>query len=399
MKRSLRETHRRQRGALDTEASSSPPFHKQPWFLGLSATVVLVASITGIATGIFGIIKPDSLPKKFPQNVEIVLDRSIGMDQIFDGSKKKIEAAAHATTMLLRDHVLASTNLALREFGGSCHGRIEQPALSFRPNNREAVGKAVEGLKPQGEATLFYAVLEAINDFSDPARFEGVEKEIIVIVGNEDACQTSASPVPGPSSANVHNALLKQGNKSAIKLDFQFIGVGLGEQGKIQLQALAEATNGTPHFAANFQELNDQIHGLVEATQRAADSVVSILQDSVRNLNPVISNIQKADYADAEENLVRANVEFKESEVRFQNLGKLYDDNRYYEIYKAARSVRELQGKLIEIAGKILKEYKLGDGNASDLSKQFDNIRADYNVKQAELSERLGQFRSGTTRQ
>src|ERR1700730_5296662 len=99
MTRSSRELRRRRQSAPDSVGSSSTPVHKQAWFVGLVAIVGLGGTLTGIAAGWFGIIRPLLEPKPFEQNTEIVIDRSSGMSQKFDDpSTTKQKAAADAIT-------------------------------------------------------------------------------------------------------------------------------------------------------------------------------------------------------------------------------------------------------------------------------------------------------------
>jgi hypothetical protein len=390
VKRSLRDTRPRRGTAVDGEASTSTPFHKRSWFVGLTAAIGLVSVVLGIATGFFGIIDRFIKPKKLPQNTEIVFDRSTGMNDPFEGSTKKIEAAAQAVELLLKDSVLEQSNLALREFGGSCSDKSTPLSIPFEPKHHDTVIEAVKSLKLQGKATLNSAVLHAVNDFSDPERFDGVEKKIIVIVGNEDACEASG----GPSLENIRSVL----EQKEIKLNFHFIGVGLNNRAKKELFELADITKGTAHITDDLKQLTAEIQGLWELIPRAVKSVTDILQESDNNLIPVITAIQKDDYVTADENYTKANLRFIESNAEFQELNNIYKVDQYVDIYNAATSVREGQRQLISVAGKILQAHKDGHGTVSEIKDEFDRARADYNAKQAEFSEKIGRFHSFSAR-
>ena len=171
MTRSSRHIRRRRQSTLDSVGSTSTPVHKQSWFVRLVAVVGLVGTLTGIAAGWFGIIRPllNEPPKQFDQNTEIVIDRSTGMRDPFDNGSTKEKAAADAVATLL-NVTPKSANLALREFGGTCDGKGAPLSIPFKSNNHGAIVEAVKTLKSQGEATLTYAVRDAVEDFSDLGR-------------------------------------------------------------------------------------------------------------------------------------------------------------------------------------------------------------------------------------
>jgi hypothetical protein len=363
-----------------------------------------VVSLTGGALGIFHGVSPLiwKPPTPVPENVEIVLDRSKGMAQLFEG-KSKLEAAVHAIELTLNNDGLAQSNLAYREFGGPCDESDVQtePTLPFKQKNagqirsktRELISKRDgELIKPTGEASLVGALQQAIGDFSDLARFRGVSKRIVVITGSTDACRMSLERV------RRRLASLREGDaKSTIELDFKFIAVGVDKSGEAQLKAIADETKGTLHFVYNQQQLDDTFHDIIvdEPAERAANALRDILDAGVHRLDLVSDDLDKKDYAAGEGHLRQAWDEFSRSELPFQFLGKQLTDEKYLRIYEAARKQRELQGRLIALSEGTLSQATAPDADALSASRaEYKKLIADYNKGANDFQDQLGQLRS-----
>jgi hypothetical protein len=392
--RSFRGNRRPPRLNPDSERSTSTPIHKQPWFLGLVALVGLLGTLTGIITGLYSTIHSrfTEPAKKIPRNTEIVLDRSEDMKDTFEGSTKKIEAAVNATNLLLDGPVPNSANLALREIGDDCKIRFKKqpPLVRFSTDNNEEVSNVIRELKPGGKAGVYRAVLWAIDDFSDAERFEGVEREIIVIVGNKDACVATG----GPRESDVREAL----KRSGIQATFHFIGLGLKEDAQKEILDLANVVNATVNVVYDNQQLTDVIHKIgeehrVQPTRLSASKLGQIVDKIAASVNLVVNDIQKGDYFAAEDHLAAANIAYNESEIDVENLGRIYSDDQYKLIY-SAKGVRDIQHQLISISEQILQEHRAKNANPSNLMTKFDVSRADHNVKWAEFHKRLSQYRS-----
>jgi hypothetical protein len=381
--------------------SKPSPFYQQGWFLGIGAAVGLAGAVLGLYQGFKEVIKPE-LPTKYPDNTEIVFDRSLGMKELFEAPKTtKIEAGREAVTLLLRDAVLDSTNLAFREFGGACEGASAPLPIPFRPDNRAAVEAHLAGLEPDGRATLFNAIREAIGDFADISRFAGMSKEIIVITGGEDACQSS-----GPSWRNIQHNLAASGAKEAIKLDFHFIGIGLSIAAKAQLNALATKTAGEARFADNLNELRHEIRLIALRTAPEIARLRDGLESEIQQLNPVINDLRDATnvdadvprnaaYVKAEEHLAAADRAYAGLEATFAALGAAFADDHHRRIFATATSVRDCHHRMLLLAATIIEQHQRGDVAATAGSTDaFANLRAECSARQAEFVHQMGEFES-----
>src|SRR2546421_6007178 len=164
------------------------------WYKTVTAIVVLVGGLIGIATGLLVLTQKllNRKPQKVQQNVEIVVDSSDAMNAGFEGVTKR-EAAIRAVSNYLTGQVTKAVadedNLAFRVFGGECDDRRNTRLLvSFSQRNSRAIADASRNLKFAGQPTLAHAIIEAAGDFNYEW-FKGVSKRIIVIIGSADACQ------------------------------------------------------------------------------------------------------------------------------------------------------------------------------------------------------------------
>src|SRR5882762_8660865 len=217
------------KGQNETKKSRATPFYKQRWFVGVTSVLAVVATTVGIWRVIFPPSPPVPVPAVY-ENIEFVLDGSLGMNQSFDGTTK-LKAAAEAVRIVLHQEGLERENLALRVFSGSCDAAAAEPTLRFSTQNEGPITEAVNALKAQGDAPLVRSVLQAITDFGDLTRFKDKSKRIIVITGTgtgddkKDRC--------GMTVESIRQKLNRQDpNSKQIEFNFHFIGIGLDDAGK-----------------------------------------------------------------------------------------------------------------------------------------------------------------------
>jgi hypothetical protein len=372
-----------------TKQRKQGSFNKRRWFIQLTAVVGLVGGLLAIMNEIkpYFEAKP---PRRVLQNTEIVFDRSELMNRRLQDGTPKLEVARKAVDLVLRNETVGD-NLALRAFGGACADESTQPALPFDLDNAARVREKIQNLKADGRATLIAAIRAAIADFDDEARFGGVNKRIIVITGNLDACGKSILEI-----VQQLNRLSKESQAGgSIVLDFDFIGIGLDSVAKQEFDGYAERTGGAAHFVDDPRELESVVE-IVEVARvtRSAKAVSELLDASILRLKPVIEELLKKDYVAAERDLQQARDEFARSELPFQDLIKRQNSEQlspqlsaqYRRIYQAANRSRELQRQVLSLTEDILSQTKAWDERALQASKdKYESTHVAYNQSRDEL--------------
>jgi len=366
------------------------PLDKRRWFIQLSAVVALVGAVVGIVTGVIPLFdsKP---PTKASQNTEIVFDRSrlMGGPIQGPGSKAKLQVAQEAVDLILNSEALGD-NLALRAFGGQCTDEPKPPQVRFALDDAARVRKELAALKPEGQATLVAALFAAIADFKDKARFDDVNKRIVVITGGKDACKGNLLEI-----AQQLNKDNPAGAKGAIQLDLNFIGIGLDTAAKQDLDAVAERTGGAAHFVDDPAQLRHVIEVMeVRRVTRSAILLNEFLNASTDSLNVVIGDFNKQDYAAADAALKQAKEQFEHSELPFQNLEKRQSGDQlgaqftalYRQVFEAANESRDLHKQMLGLAEDLLAKRKTENQAALQASiDKFNGASAAYNQSQADL--------------
>ena len=218
--------------------------------------MAIIAMVGAMVGGVYGLIQlvESHFFKTEPigVNTEIVLDRSAGMGEKFDGTTKW-EAALTAVEQSLELQVGKKDNLAFRQFGGPCFGENTQLLVKFDQNNKNQVRKALGNIVLNGETTLASAIIEASADFNDPVRFGGVKKTIIVITGGGDSCHRDAVQF-------IRDRLQERiATKDIIKVYFRFIGIGVSPDEKAQIMEIANNTGGRACFPESQEELDHEV--------------------------------------------------------------------------------------------------------------------------------------------
>jgi len=372
-----------------TKQRKQGSFNKRRWFIQLTAVVGLVGGLLAIINGIKAYFEAKP-PRRVLQNTEIVFDRSELMDRRLQDGTPKLEVARKAVDLVLRNETVGD-NLALRAFGGACADDSTQPALPFDLDNAARVREKIKNLKADGRATLIAAIRAAIADFDDEARFGGVNKRIIVITGNLDACGKSILEI-----VQQLNRLSKESQAGgSIVLDFNFIGIGLDSVAKQEFDGYAERTGGAAHFVDDPRELESVVE-IVEVARvtRSAKAVSQLLDASTLRLKPVIEELLKKDYVAAERDLQQARDELARSELPFQDLIKRQNSEQlspqlsaqYRRIYQAANRSRELQRQVLSLTEDILSQTKAWDERALQASKdKYESTHVAYNQSRDEL--------------
>jgi hypothetical protein len=331
------------------------------------------------------------------------------MDQSFDGTTK-LKTAAEAVRIVLHQEGLERENLALRVFGGPCDAAATEPTLRFSTQNEGPITEAVHALKAQGEAPLVRAVLQAITDFADLARFKDKSKRIIVITGTgtgddqKDRC--------GMTVESIQQKLNHQDpNSKQIEFSFHFIGVGLNDAGKSYIGSFASQIGGKADFADNRQQLQDLLTSVVAADGRnqplespgsvaeresviqSGKAVLENLDSSAGSLVTIIGDLNKRDYEAGDRDLEQARVVFRKSASAFEELGKRQTSDQYRRIYETASKNRKILEQMIAVTETMLSQARANEPDAFHASlAKYKVLKADYNNRIDDLGRQLKQL-------
>jgi len=382
---------KKRRGATKGKEPEKSDIPSKPWYKNTMAIVALVSALVAAVTGLIALAQRLE-PAKVAQNTIIVFDRSLAMNGSFE-QRTKLEAATEAVDKVLSNEVAGADNLALRSFGGLCSGENSQIAIDFSQHNERRVRDTVRTFQADGETTLTDAMIEAIGDFNDPKRFEGVNKRIIVITGGGDSCQADPAKY-------IRNRLETLHMGEGITVSFRFIGMALDPEQKNQLTAIAEETGGiseeTPDdqvfFVSSQSELEDvltQIVG-VEPILNTANSMGNIMNTVTGHVNDAVSAINREDYSAAEEGLQAAKDEFKNTQLLLTDLGQRLSIPEFHEqlqkLYELLTENRRLQEKQLKLLETMIGQGKSGDTDArNETIQEWNKIVSEFDSNVIEM--------------
>jgi hypothetical protein len=214
-------------------------------------------------------------------HVEVILDRSQGMGDSFEGKngRTKRQAAQEALGIMLNGGsagVESNDDLAFRAFGGSCGPQDSQLLFGFGKATSSRIRKilyAANGLAPTGQNSMVHAISEATSDFS-PLNTHAI-KHIIVITGGGERCDQDIESLG--HRLNLYRQV------GGVQLDLHYIGLGLspGDQRKLNDIATATCGEATPNatcgqvtLAQNWQELGKAVYDVVTSIKVTRTPVI-----------------------------------------------------------------------------------------------------------------------------
>jgi len=337
------------------------------------AVVGLAASILGVLTAtldlhdrIFGGDGPE--PKD--PNVELVVDRSEGMCEIWAAGTSKFAAAVRQVDEILPG--LAGTNIALRAFGGPCNEATERLA-DFGTDNADDIRAALTEQRVGGQADLARAIVDATGDFADLRRFPNdVTKRIVVVTGG-DSC-------PGDALGEIRDRFRVLGRERRFALDFRFVGVAVPLDERMELAEISrELVGGDPLFADDEEQLAAALQSVV-VTEPLLESIAAVrelVDASVEDLNAVADAIfDECDREGAEATLARARKTVDRTERPFDRLAEKHERPEFGELYEIARTNRGLQGEFLQRAEDALD---LADREGCESREAVTNAVGEWN--------------------
>ncbi len=225
----------------------------KPVLLGAVGTVAItlllgfVFLVWPLLSGLLG----SGDPKSALSNTEILIDRSIPMDESFWGGKSKLEFAQQ----VIGDRLLsrASNNnasWAIRQFGGPCNGDNTSLVVPFAPGNIAEAQTALAEVQLRGETSFTQGMTAAIEDLADPELFGGKINHILSIVGTAQFCSDE-------SVAATLNARMAESNT---RIYVSIIGLGVPVEDRKALIIIAKAMRGKVYFAGNGVEMDQALN-------------------------------------------------------------------------------------------------------------------------------------------
>lgn len=175
-------------------------------------------------------------------SVEILMDSSGSMIEKING-KNKIEVAQEAVLSFINS--IGEVDLGFRVFGQGVDCEASELLVEMNGLNTAGITDALTGMAPRGKTPIAESLLSSIDDFS------GKENYVILVSDGKETC-----------GGSLDDAAQKM-NETGIAV--YAVGFDIDEKGKLELQSIAEKTNGQYFDAANAEELASVFHDI--ATQ------------------------------------------------------------------------------------------------------------------------------------
>jgi hypothetical protein len=365
--------------------------NRRKWYKAVMAVAALVTAVFGAAEAVKKFVGPVLRPAPVSENTEIIMDRSAHMSGAFEGVTK-VQAAAQAIGDVLQAQpsdggTSNPGNLALRYAGGGpCGDRDTALALPFAVDNKARIRDAVAHATAAGKSSLAHAVIDAIADFGDSARFKGMNKRIVVITGGDDEC------TPGAIDA-IKDFLRGRHDDDKVRLDFHFIGLALTKPQQDSVAELAQSVGGKVVFVDHRAELDAQLARLVVAPSAVAavGSVMGLLNTISNDLTTVTSRVSDRGFPAATAALGEARKQFDATNASFDELGRRPgNEERVKKVYAMAADARSLQDRLLTIAERMVPEATAGNIEAYNTSAhEYEQVSSAFNAKTKEINQLL----------
>ena len=201
-------------------------------------------------------------------NTEILIDRSLPMNDPYWGGQSKLQFAQQ----LIGDKLLSrpsssDASWAVRQFGGPCDGDNTSLVTPFSPGNIEEAQAALAEVQLKGEVSFTQGMTAAIADLADPELFGGKINAIIGIIGTSQIC------LPESAAATLNARMAESSNRIYVSI----IGMKIPPAERLALIGIVRAMGGKLYFVDNGLEVEE------------------ILNEINQNLREVMSEFQEGD--------------------------------------------------------------------------------------------------------
>ena len=355
---------------------------QKKWYKNTLALVTLIGALVAVVAGLTQIFS--SLKKTPPSgdHLEIVVDRSAGMNQLF-GDTTKRSALSRALEDFLYTEDEVSVRMALRQFGGACsdeEGESTRLLVKFGTRNKRKIFNKLKKMKIEGEATLYRGLAKTIGDFDAPELIgaKDIKKRVLVITGGNDTCVENAG-----------DRIKKKMSERGISLDFSIIGIGLNPEDRKSLAQMAKSLGGELIAANNTKQLHVALLAKLEIEPVLEDAgrIVEIIDRGMNELNSILKLISGKKYKEAEIKIDKARATLSVSQQPLRDLAGRQNREQYVALSTLAHEVREEQEALIElIAGIVVHGANEDWDNYDKAVKAYNQARQAPNKKVAEIN-------------
>ena|GEM_PF-355136 len=211
---------------------------KRSYGLTMLCLVPLVASVCG------PVMLPAHADDQAPK-VMLLLDASSSMGQDIASGGTRLEAAKGALISSL-DVIPEGVEVGLRVYGatqgsGEAACSDTQVTHPIAALNKPELGSAIEAVQPGGAAPMAQAVTEAVKDLG-----QGGKRQIILVSDGQDTC----TPDPCKSVREATGG-------AGVQMDV--VGLEADDNGRRQLQCIAEMGNGSYYEAGGLEALRSSL--------------------------------------------------------------------------------------------------------------------------------------------
>jgi hypothetical protein len=277
--------------------------------------------------------------------------------------------------------------LALRTFGGECGAADNTTQLvDFDTGNRTEIADAAASLRARGEPTLVRGVVEAVADFDTPFSRDAKQVNRIIVITSHgtDACDSEYAA----------REIATRIAEADLAVEFRLIGYQVPPDQRDRLATIATGMDApAPTFAETPEELDNTVEWVTnsEPVLRDAQSVVDTLNDTVDKVNTAVRATVDGRLDVASDQLSEADAAVTDDS--FEDLEARRKTPSSQEVHDRAAGVREVQGRVVDAAERLLSAAREGEP-LTDRLAEFKQVADEYNTEVHAMNQTLAALRA-----
>jgi hypothetical protein len=298
------------------------------------------------------------------------------------GRPTKLDTAAASVEQHAIDNQFEQVGLA--SFGGSCDSSEPlRQHVDIAFERKEAIEDEVAELKPIGRRNLVAAASNAVSLLSRSGQAVAGQR-LVIITGGLDGCERRLED------------LIDTTRSGKVDLTWDFVGLGLSEQEKLQAGAL-NGDSVTVHLADTPSELDEALASVLGETpiRNGIDEIRTFVTSDVRDrLQGADDALDDGDFESAEGQLGDANTLVDSAEDRFLSIETTGRNEVFKPMVVLLEDMVQLQHQDIDLLDQRLEIARSTDVNKlegdalqnwNDLTAENKDIVEEYNDKLADL--------------